>query len=157
MTSTLPSSNSQNVRASPVTIHTAYCFVSPHHLHFIPTSQAHLPLSPAEIPSIAYIQACIQGPLQLCNNLPALMFPSNFSCKNPAQGQNEPAPSCESLFNFPISSFFFKLLQITLPSLLYFLFLNGGWKRSYEENYRRGYGKTLLQNAAPFIFTQIGC
>lgn len=151
MTSTLPSSNSQNARASLITIHTAYCFVSPHHLHFIPTSQEHLPLSPA-----AYTQACIQGPLQLCNNLPALMFPSNFSCKNPAQCQNEPAPSCESLFNFPISFFFFNCYKWHCPLCSTSSFLMVAGREVTEENYRRGYGKTLLQNAAPFIFTQIG-
>lgn len=95
LTSTLPSYNFQNTRAN--LYHHIHCFlfVSPHHLHFIPiwlasTSQKYLTLSPAQIPSITSIQACIQGHFQLYSNLPALIFSSNFSCKNPAQGQNDP-------------------------------------------------------------------
>lgn len=154
-TSTLPSSNSQNARASLITIYTAYCFVSPHHLHFIPTqltstSHEHLPLSPAEIPSIAYTQTCIQGPLQLWNNLPALMFPSNFSCRNPAHGQNEPAPSCESLFNFPFFFFYCYKLHCPLCSTSSFLMVAG--REVTEENYRRGYGKTFCSKMLLRLF-----
>lgn len=139
------------------------CFLPPsnhNHLRFIPiwlasTSQEDLTVSPAQIPQITFINTYIEGCFPFFNHL-TIMCPPRFSGKILYKTKMTHRHPVNLSCIFPISIFLLSLFQqLRMSALLYFLFLNDGWKTGVTKTYctiTRGHGKNLIPPNAALLY-----